>query len=140
MRSILILLTLIVLSAAGCATKAGTGTAVGAGAGGLIGGLAGGTTGALVGVLAGGALGYVVGNQMDEEDRRRAAYALEQNREMEWRNAQGEQFRVVPGQTSYRQGRECRNYRIFAEIDGRPDQIDGFACRRPDGSWESMQG
>lgn len=138
MRSIVILILSIGFLTSGCATKAGTGTAVGAGTGGLIGGLAGGTTGALVGVLAGGALGYVVGNQMDQEDRRRAAYALEQNREMEWRNAQGQQFRVVPGQTSYQQGRECRSYRIFAEIDGRPDQIDGFACRRPDGTWESQ--
>jgi len=140
MRSILILITFIGLLATGCATKAGTGTAVGAGAGGLIGGLAGGTTGALIGVVAGGALGYVVGNQMDQEDRRRAAYALEQNREMEWRNAQGEQYRVVPTRTTYQHGRECRSYRIYAEIDGRPDTVDGVACRRPDGSWEQMQG
>ena len=140
MRSILILITFLFLFATGCATKAGTGTAVGAGAGGLIGGLAGGTTGALIGVVAGGALGYAVGNQMDEEDRRRAAYALEQNREMEWRNAQGEEYRVVPTRTSHQGGRECRSYRIYAEVDGRPDTVEGTACRRSDGSWEQMEG
>ncbi len=124
----------------GCATKAGTGTAVGAGGGAAIGGALGGWQGALIGGVAGGVLGYGVGRQMDEEDRRRAAYALEANREMEWRSAQGYEYRMTPTQTIYREGRECRNYRLYGEVDGRPDTVTGTACRRPDGSWEAIQG
>jgi surface antigen len=140
MRSLILILILgCSLATAGCATKAGTGTAVGAGAGGLIGGALGGTTGALVGVIAGGALGYGVGQHMDNEDRRRAAYALEQNQQAQWRNEQtGAQYTFVPEGTVYSQGRQCRRYRIVADVEGRPDNVEGTACRNPDGTWESI--
>src|SRR5262245_56045109 len=114
MRSFILIVILgCSLATAGCATHAGTGTAVGAGAGGLIGGALGGTTGALIGVVAGGAVGYAVGAHMDNEDRRRAAYAFEQNREVQWRNQQtGYEYRVVPTGTTYHEGRECRRFRM----------------------------
>jgi len=140
MRSLILIMILgCSVAATGCATKAGTGTAVGAGAGGVIGYALGGTTGLLIGGIAGGALGYATGKSMDNEDRRRAAYALETNREMEWRNeSTGRDYRVVPTGTSYRNGRECRNFEMLAHVDGRPDTVTGTACRRSDGSWESM--
>jgi surface antigen len=125
------------ISSAGCATKSGTGTAVGAGAGGIIGGLAGGTTGALIGVVAGGLLGYGVGRAMEEEDKRRMALALEQDRPAYWTNPQtGDSYRVEPTQTFYQGTRECRNFRMLATVDGTPDEVNGLACRNPNGAWE----
>lgn len=141
MRSNLITLALgASLLAGACATPSQTGTAVGAGTGAAVGGIAGGTGGMLFGAAVGGILGYAGGRAVEEEDRRRAAVAIEQNREMEWRNSQGAQYRVVPGRTHYYSGRECRDFRMMAEIDGRPDQVSGTACRRPDGSWETISG
>jgi surface antigen len=142
MRSLIIIIILgISLLAAGCATKAGTGTAVGGAAGGAIGYAIGGTGGMLIGALAGGALGYGVGKSLDEEDRRRAAYALEQNQMMQWQNERtGRAYRIEPTQTTHRSGRECRDYRLVADVEGRPDEITGTACRRPDGTWEAVGG
>jgi surface antigen len=127
------------LSAGACATKSGTGTAVGAGAGAGIGYAIGGTTGALIGGAIGGVAGYEVGRQMELEDQRRAAWALEQNRMMEWQNPQtGYEYRIEPRGTRYLSGRECRDFRMLADVGGRPEEITGTACRRPDGSWEPI--
>ena len=126
---------------ASCATKRGTGTGVGAVAGGAIGQAVGGTTGLILGAAAGGALGYTVGNAMEEEDRRRAAYALETNRPVSWRNPEtGYDYRVEPLETRYERGRECREFRMLAEVEGQPDEVRGTACRAPDGSWETISG
>ncbi|HEY5924128.1 MAG TPA: glycine zipper domain-containing protein [Kofleriaceae bacterium] len=126
------------MATASCATKSGTGTAVGAGIGGAAGYALGGTTGLIIGGALGGALGYSVGREMDEEDRRRAAYALEQNRYMEWRTDDGDMYRMQPRRTSYMDGRECREFTMHADIDGQPEHVNGVACRRSDGSWETI--
>lgn len=140
MRTIIVLLLAILLVGSGCSTKAGTGTAVGGVTGGALGYAVGGGTGLLVGAALGGLFGYGIGKSMDDEDRRRAAYALEQNRAMEWENAQGHHYQMVPTQTVYREGRECRNFKLMGEVDGKPDTITGTACRRPDGTWETISG
>lgn len=142
MRSHLVILIIALLAVdVGCATKRGTGTAVGAGAGALVGGAIGGDTGMLIGALVGGAGGYAVGAEMEEQDRQRAWMALERNRPMEWRNPDtGAQYRIEPTDTRYMSGRECRDFRMMAEIDGRPDQLTGTACRRADGTWETISG
>lgn len=142
MRSSLITVVLgASLLTSACATKSGTGAGVGAGAGGALGYAVGGTTGLILGAAAGGALGYTAGKAMEEEDRRRAAYALEQNQPVEWRNTQtGAQYRMEPTDTRYMQGRECRDFRMRAEVDGKPDTMNGTACRRPDGQWEMLSG
>jgi surface antigen len=136
----LVIVTLgVSLSVTGCATKSGTGTAVGAGAGATLGYAAGGTTAMLLGAAIGGAFGYAVGRGLEEEDRRRAAIALEQNQVMEWHNPQtGYDYRIEPTDTRYLEGRECRDFRLLAEVGGKPDEITGTACRRPDGSWETL--
>lgn len=129
------------LATTACATKSGTGTAIGAGAGGALGYAVGGGTGLLIGGAIGGIFGYTAGKAMEEEDRRRAAYALERNQAMEWRNAQtGNEYRIEPLDTRYEHGRECREFRILAEVDGYPDQVNGTACRQPDGSWQMLSG
>lgn len=58
------------VSAAGCATKAGTGAVAGAGAGAVVGGAIGAATGstakgAIIGAAVGGAAGAIIGDQMD---------------------------------------------------------------------------
>jgi surface antigen len=136
----LIIAALGVSALAGCATPSGQGAALGGGGGAIIGGLAGGGTGALIGAAAGGLLGYGAGRVVEEQDRQRAAIALEQNRQLEWENSRGNTYRMVPGPTRYYSGRECRDFRMFADIDGRAQEVTGTACRRPDGSWEQISG
>ena len=129
------------LLTASCATKSGTGTAVGATAGGALGYAVGGTGGLILGAAAGGALGYTAGRAMEEEDRRRFAYALEANRPVGWRNPDtGYEYRVEPIETRYQRGRECREFRMMADVGGRPDEVYGTACRGPDGAWEVNSG
>jgi hypothetical protein len=37
-------------------------------------------------------------------------------------------------------GRECRDFRVLADLEGEADQVEGTACRRPDGRWEMISG
>lgn len=142
MRNVPLILGLglgLATSTIACTHKEGTGAGVGAVAGGAIGGAVGGTTGLIIGAAAGGALGYTVGHAMEEEDRRRAAYALENNRPVAWHNDRtGNDYRIEPGNSSMRGGRECREFRMMADVDGRPDEVRGLACRTPQGGWETI--
>jgi surface antigen len=140
MRNLIIIAALGLSAATACETPSGQGAAIGGGGGAIIGGLAGGGTGALIGAAAGGLLGYGAGKVVEQRDRERAAIALEQDREYQWRNSEGNTYRVVPGPTHYYSGRQCRDFRMFADIDGRPQEVRGTACRRPDGSWEQISG
>jgi surface antigen len=120
-----------------CATKSQTGAATGAVAGGLVGAAVGNTSGALIGAALGGALGYGVGRSMEIEDQRRMAYALEANRQVQWTNPDtGYRYEMAPTDTYYDEGRECREFRMLAEVDGRPEQVTGSACRLPNGTWD----
>ena len=141
MRSPIMILILgaSLAAAPACATKSGTGTAVGAVGGAAVGGLVGGSTGALIGAFAGGALGYGVGRKMEEDDKRQMAYAMEHNRRREWENSQGDRYRVSPTKTFHSNGRQCRNFRMVADVDGRPEEVHGTACKNRDGSWD-MEG
>jgi surface antigen len=137
----LLIVTLgVSLAASACATKAGTGTAVGGTAGGALGYAIGGAPGLIIGGALGGLAGYGIGKSMDDEDRRRAAVALEQDKEMAWRNHHGDTYRIEPTQSRQIDGRQCRDFRMHADVDGKPDVISGTACRRADGSWEQLQG
>lgn len=136
MRSSLIIGILGASLITACATKGETGLAGGAVGGGLVGGAIGGTSGALIGAALGGAVGYGIGHQMDREDQRRMAFALEANRQQQWTNAQGNRYQMRPTGTFYDDGRECRRFTMLAEVDGQPEQMNGTACRQPDGSWD----
>jgi surface antigen len=140
MRSNLIIVILgATLVTASCATKSQTGTAVGAGLGGGVGYAVGGTTGLLIGATVGGLLGHQAGKAMEEEDRRRAAMALEQGERTHWVNPRtGYEYTIQPEGTEYQNGRQCRDFKLLGEIDGNPEQITGTACRNPDGSWEQI--
>lgn len=75
---------------------------------------------------------------MQEGDRQRFAYALEHDRRAGWRNPDtGHEYWVEPTDTTYVQGRECREFRLLADVE-RPGEVRGTACRRDDGSWEIL--
>jgi surface antigen len=124
------------IAGAGCATESGTGAAVGAGAGGIIGTAAGGAGWGIFGAAVGGLLGYGVGHQVEVENERRMAAALEANQPTTWAPEQGRVYTVQPQPIYYAQGRQCREFRLLAESDGRPRHVYGTACRAPDGRWE----
>lgn len=129
------------IAAVGCATPSGTGTAVGAGGGALIGGLAGGWTGALIGAGVGGLLGYGVGRSVEVENERRWAAAMAYNQPTAWQDPQtGYYYRVQPGPTYYAYGQPCRQFQMYAQIDGQPRQVNGTACQNPDGTWQQVNG
>lgn len=129
------------IAASGCASKSGTGTATGAVAGGVLGGALGGTKGALIGAAAGGVLGYGIGESMEEQDRQRMIYAFEEDRPVEWRNPEtGYRYHVEPRETVIRSGRQCREFRMLADVGREPEEVNGVACRAPDGRWELMSG
>jgi len=103
----------------------------------------------VIGALAGGILGNAVGRSMDERDRR--AYlrtyndALEYNRSGQpsyWHNPDsGNYGSVVPSQAYERRpGEYCREYQQTITVGGRREEGYGTACRRPDGSWEIVNG
>jgi surface antigen len=120
-----------------CATESQTGTAVGAGAGGLIGAAAGGWQGALFGAAVGGLLGYGVGRSVEVENERRMEYALEADRQSRWTNPDtGYVYTVEPQPIYYDRGRSCRQFSMVAEIDGRPRNVYGTACRTAEGRWD----
>ena len=129
--------TLLLVTA--CETPSGQGAGTGAVAGGLIGGLAGGSTGLLVGAAAGGLLGYGVGTAIERQDQQRIAYALESNQPVSWQNPEtGNTYEVQPMNSTRRDGRQCREFRLQAEIGDEPRDVYGTACRQPDGAWEVM--
>ena len=92
--------------------------------------------GALLGILVGGSLG----NAMDQLDERCVGQVLEHagsDQSVGWRNPDsGASYEVTPGRTWEEDGRYCREYTTTVQIDGRPQQAWGTACRQPDGSWE----
>jgi surface antigen len=126
------------IASAGCATESGTGAAVGAGAGGIIGTAAGGAGWGLLGAAAGGLLGYGVGRSVEVENERRMEDALAADRPTTWSSDQGHMYTVEPQPMYYNQGRQCRRYRLLAQVEGQPREVHGTACQRPDGQWEAV--
>jgi surface antigen len=136
-----LLLGASLLSTAACGTQRGTGAGVGAVGGGALGYAVGGGTGLLVGAALGAVLGHEIGRAMEENDRRQVVHALETNEPVRWQNPQtGYDYYVEPTGTVMEQGRECREFRMLADIEGRPEQVYGTACRAPDGNWEVLRG
>jgi surface antigen len=136
-------LTSIVLGAAliagaGCATESGTGAAVGAGAGGVIGTAAGGAGWGLFGAAVGGLLGYGVGHSVEVENERRMTAALAGGQPTTWQSDRGHVYTVEPAPMFYDGGRPCRRFRLLADVEGRPREVYGTACRQPDGRWVSV--
>lgn len=137
-KLISIVLGASLIASAGCATESGTGAAVGAGAGGLIGAVAGGAGWGLFGAAVGGLLGYGVGRSVEVENERRMAAALAASQPTTWAPDQGHVYTVEPRPIYYDQGRPCREFRVLAQVDGRPREVHGTACQQPDSRWQVM--
>lgn len=149
-------LTAIALLGAGCSSagpggpKADVGTVAGAIAGGVLGnqiGSGSGRTAATVlGAVAGGLIGHQIGTALDERDRERALaaeyQALEYGRsgaKVGWTNPDsGHYGEVVPGPSYEAAQGQCRTYTHTIYIDGQPQAASGTACRRPDGTWQTV--
>lgn len=145
-KSVLILLSCMMLSS--CADKRGTGTVVGAGLGALLGsqfGKGGGQIFAVAaGAMAGGFIGNKIGEQMDEHDKlmaeRSAQKALENAKsgtKVVWKNPDTNHSGSVTPTKTYqnREGRYCREYTQEVTIGGETQKAYGTACRQPDGQW-----
>lgn len=142
------------LGLAGCGpegpTKADTGTVIGAVAGGVIGNQVGSGTGRVLatvaGAFVGGVVGHSIGQSLDEQDRmlaQEAEYAALESGESDvprsWRNPDnGHYGEVVPSRSYRRNERDCRDFRHTVYIDGRPQTMNGTACRNPDGTWRNI--
>lgn len=124
-------------AATSCATKSETGAAVGATAGGAVGLAAGGTSGLLIGAALGGLFGYGAGRQIEREDQRRMAAALDQNRPVTWTNPHtGVVYVLQPTQSFTQRGQPCRNFHLEGDLERNEQNYVGTACRQPDGSWQ----
>ncbi|WP_417831064.1 RT0821/Lpp0805 family surface protein [Terasakiella sp.] len=132
--------------------KQTVGTIIGAVGGAVIGSNLGKGKGSLVGValgtLAGAWLGGSIGQSMDELDRMKMANATQDALEHKsvgqtstWSNPDtGNSGRITPTKTYYEPGAKepCREYSNTVTIDGQLETITGTACRRPDGTWRTV--
>ncbi len=133
----------------GAIDKSTGGTIVGALLGAAVGtqiGKGSGRTAAIIGgTVVGGILGHEIGRSMEEADRRQVQSALERTptgQTIAWNNPDtGKQYAVTPTRT-YRSAdnRNCRDYTTWVFIGGYEEQVNGTACRMPDGSWRPEQG
>lgn len=130
----------------GMGPKQTGGALVGAAAGGLIGnqfGSGGGRAAATaLGVLIGAYAGSSIGQSLDNMDRQYAAQAtygaLQSGQPMQWQNPQSGRYGYVQPGPMYQSGYgDCRQYQHTVYIDGRPQSMNGTACRQPDGSWRA---
>jgi surface antigen len=133
---------------AGCEnppTKEQKGTVAGAVVGGVVGSTIGGGTGRTVaivaGTIAGAVIGGKIGSKMDEADKLKAAQALESTptgQGASWKNPDtGAQYTMTPTRTYEASGNPCRDFTVNAMVDGKPEQVQGTACRQSDGSWKT---
>jgi surface antigen len=126
------------IGGAGCASESGTGAAIGAGAGGVVGAAAGGAGWGLFGAAVGGLLGYGVGRDIEAQNERRMAAALAAGQPTTWTSDRGHVYTVEPQPLYDNQGRQCRRFKLLAQVDGQPREVHGTACQQPNGQWEAM--
>jgi surface antigen len=136
------------LALAGCETpptKQQVGAVSGAVIGGVVGSTIGGGSGRTVaivaGTIAGAVLGGKIGQKMDEADRIKAGQALESvptGQRSSWKNPDtGTVYTVTPTRTYQAGATPCRDFTVDATVDGRPEKVQGTACREADGNWKT---
>lgn len=99
--------------------------------------------GAIIGAAVGGLVGNRIGANLDEETRRvywdAQNQAFETGGRQEWHNEdRGDHGSITPGRPYYQGQRECRPYESTVWITGRGEQLNGTACRNPDGTWSQI--
>src|SRR5881394_736057 len=138
----------VALALAACETpptQKQTGTVAGAVIGGVVGSTIGGGTGRTVAIIAGTVAGAVIGGKigqkMDEADKLKAAQALESTptgQATTWKNPDtGASYTMTPTKTYESGGTPCRDFNVNATVDGKPEVVQGTACRQADGSWKT---
>ena len=125
-------------------SKENVGMVSGAVVGGLLGSQVGHGSGRAIATIGGAALGgYIgsrIGRNMDENDQRKAAQALESspdNRASSWKNPNtGQSYSVTPTRTYDSSNGPCRDFETTSTIDGKNETVHGTACRQADGTWK----
>lgn len=121
------------------------GSVLGGAAGGAIGSTIGSGDGRTVAIIGGTIIGVIVGGSigraMDEVDQNCVGQILEHapdGRTVVWTGPQGGvPYQVTPVSTFQTQsGIYCREYTTATVIAGERQQLQGTACRQPDGSWQ----
>ncbi len=126
-------------------TKETKGAVAGAVVGGVVGSTIGGGSGRAVAIAAGTVVGALIGShigqKMDEADRLKTAQALESTptgQRSTWHNPDnGNQYTVTPTRTYETSAGPCREYSMDATVGGKPEKVNGTACRQADGSWKT---
>ncbi|HET7401572.1 MAG TPA: RT0821/Lpp0805 family surface protein [Usitatibacter sp.] len=125
--------------------KQQVGAVSGAVLGGVVGSTIGGGTGRTVaivaGTVAGAVIGGKIGQKMDEADKLKAAQALESTptgQNTTWTNPDtGAQYTMTPTKTYEASTGPCRDFTVDAKVDGKPEKVQGSACRQQDGTWKT---
>lgn len=153
-----IVVAILALSVAGCATEnmrmnsSGIlGAALGGGAGGLIGSQFGGGTGQMLlittGVVVGASAGYVIARRLEAGDwsmhdgtARRALTNGRDGEVMGWQNPATGASGIFRPTRSYRTqtGELCRDYRATLSVGETVESGEGTACQGGDGQWYAM--
>jgi len=144
-QALFVAATLALVACENPPTKEQKGTAAGAVVGGVVGSTVGGGTGRTVaivaGTLAGALIGGHIGQKMDEADRLKAAQALENTptgQPASWKNPDsGDQYTMTPTRTYETSAGPCRDFTVNAMVDGKPEKVQGSACRQADGTWKT---
>jgi surface antigen len=118
------------------------GSIVGGVLGAQVGSGSGRTAATILGTVIGASVGGNIGRHMDDSDRLKTAYALENVRTSvpsRWVNPDTRtQYTVTPTRTYTANSGPCREYTVQALIGGQPETVYGTACRQPDGSWKTV--
>lgn len=143
------LAAVLVLGLNGCAVQGPQeqggmviGSIVGGVLGAQVGSGSGRTAATILGTVIGASVGGNIGRHMDDSDRLKTAYALENVRTSvpsRWVNPDTRtQYTVTPTRTYTANSGPCREYTVQALIGGQPETVYGTACRQPDGSWKTV--
>ena len=118
-----------------------TGVIVGGVLGHQIGHGTGQTIATIGGAALGGFLGSRIGGSMDRNDQLKTAHALETSNTghpTTWRNPDtGQRYTVTPTRTRDGASGPCRDFTTVTEIESSRQQVQGTACRQPDGTWKA---
>lgn len=129
------------------------GTLAGAAIGGLVGSQFGSGTGKSVaigaGVVAGGFLGNRIGRELSCKDQeyhydttQNALETQKTGQTSTWTNPDtGHSGEITPTRTyTAADGTPCREFEQTIFVDGDYENIQGTACRQPDGTWKPVSG
>lgn len=150
MKRSITLCAVVLIFLSGC-SRSEQGAFLGGSTGALIGSQFGSGDGRVVGTAFGAIVGFYIGGrigeEMDEQDKRRAQQTtyivLEKSRSGEsrtWRNPDNGHHGYVTAKKAYKDSddRYCREYTHKVTIGGKTETAYGTACRQEDGAWEMV--